>query len=172
MVRTAPPALRPSGAPHALSPPRTSPASIRWPPATCSAWRPPRPSCRPSAGSAGNGCAPKAGALRGSWSAAGWGSQALTHRPREGPSPIGDTWAEVVQLCRRWFLRHGQLLRAERLQKKLREMPSAAGAWSLLSNLVGFCAQISHVEVTFRVAPGLLRLAMAALAAVFKHIPS
>ena len=42
---------------------------------------------------------------------------------------------KVLRLCGRWFQRQHQLRLAERLQQRLKDIPSAAGEWSLLSTL-------------------------------------
>ena len=42
---------------------------------------------------------------------------------------------QVLRLCGRWFQRHHEMRLAERFQQCLKDMPSAAGNWSLLGAL-------------------------------------
>ena len=52
---------------------------------------------------------------------------------------------KVLRLCGRWFQRQHRLRLAEHLQQRLKDIPSAAGEWSLLSTL-----ETHHVTSVFQ----------------------
>lgn len=74
------------------------------------------------------------------------GYQILFHAQVQTTKPQGQNsqrWIEVLRLCGRWFQRHHEMRLAERFQQCLKDIPSAAGNWSLLGalprNAVSWC---------------------------------
>ena len=77
------------------------------------------------------------------------GYQILFHAQVQTTKPQGQNsqrWIEVLRLCGRWFQRHHEMRLAERFQQCLKDIPSAAGNWSLLGALPRNAVSWCHVR--------------------------